>query len=188
MSTLSSDQIIDLVLKSQAGDKEAFAGLYDHFFGLIYRYVYFRVNAEEVDDIVEDVFVKTWTHLEQYEQRDVSFSAWIFRIAHNAVVDHHRRHRPLGVLNPETEDFSKDAAPKERTHSKILGEQVRSEVQKLKEPYRQLITLKFLMGLSNAEVAEILGEREGNVRVMQFRALKTLKQALQERGIHAEFL
>jgi RNA polymerase sigma factor (sigma-70 family) len=61
-------------------------------------------------------------------------------------------------------------------------------VDQLKEPYRQVITLKFLIGLSNPEIAEVLGEREGNVRVLQFRALKELKDLLSEKGVKSEFL
>lgn len=177
-----------LVLSSQEGDKEAFAQLYDALFDRIYKYVFFRVNAHEVDDIVEDVFIKVWVNLPKYEKRDVSFAAWVFRIAHNAVIDHRRGHRSLSPLDPRLEDESAAAAPKRQAERALLSEDLRAAINELREPYRQVVTLRFLSGLSNAEIAEILGQREGNVRVMQFRALKDLKYKLSERGFKAEFL
>ncbi len=177
-----------LVSAAQGGDKDAFGQLYDGFFEKIYRYVHYRVPAKEVDDLVELVFMKAWMNLERYEKRDVPFGAWIFRIAHNVVIDFRRQHRSLLELDEQLPDLSEVAAPSARTHRKLVDATVRDEVEQLKEPYRQVITLKFLMGLSNEEVAQVLGEREGHVRVMQFRALKMLKDRLAEKGIQKEFL
>ncbi len=189
MSNAPTESDIDaLVVSSQEGDKEAFAGIYDHYFDQIYRYVFFRVKAEEVDDIVETVFIKCWVNLEKYEKRDVSFGAWLFRIAHNAVIDHRRAHRPILPIDPRTEDESVSAAPKKKTEQVLAAKEVREAVDQLREPYKQVVTLKFLIGLSNSEIAEILGQREGNVRVLQFRALKELKEKLGEKGFKPEFL
>lgn len=188
MSDTPNIDIDALIIAAQEGDKEAFAEVYDHFFDKIYRYVYFRVNAPEVDDIVETIFIKCWMNLEKYEKRDVSFGAWLFRIAHNAVIDHRRAHRQILPIDPNIEDESKYAAPKKQTEQAIAAKKVREAVAGLREPYRQVVTLKFLIGLSNAEIAEILGEREGNIRVLQFRALKDLKETLGELGFKPEFL
>ena len=177
-----------LVLEAQEGDKEAFAKLYDYFFDRIYRYVYFRVPQAEVDDLVEMVFIKSWIHLEKYEKRDVQFSAWLFKIAHNIVIDHRRSHRPLSEMTEEIEDQSEKAAPKAKAEKNMTSQIIREAVERLKEPYRQVVTLKFLIVLSNSEIAEIMNEREGNIRVLQFRALKELKVFLQEKGVQAEFL
>lgn len=185
----SQDFNVDaLVALAQEGDKEAFAQLYDRFFDPIYRYVYFRVTASEVDDLVETIFIKAWINLEKYEKRDVQFSAWLFRIAHNTVIDHRRSHRPLFEIKEEMEDRSEKTAPKVLTEKNMLSKIVREAVNELREPYRQVITLKFLIGLSNAEIAEILQEREGNIRVLQFRALKELKEIFDQRGLKQEFL
>lgn len=177
-----------LVLAAQEGDKEAFAKLYDHFFDPIYRYVYFRVTASEVDDLVEMTFIKAWINLEKYEKRDVNFSAWLFKIAHNIVIDHRRSHRPLFEVKEEIQDESDKAAPKELTEKTMLSQTIRAAVDELKEPYRQVVTLKFLIGLSNTEIAEVMNEREGNIRVIQFRALKELKNILNRKGLQKEFL
>lgn len=173
---------------AQEGDKDAFAHLYDHFFEPIYRYVYFRVSPSEVDDLVEVVFIKAWMNLEKYEKRDVNFSSWLFKIAHNTVIDHRRSHRPLFEVKEEVQDESAHAAPKELTEKTMLSATVRSAVDELREPYRQVVTLKFLVGLSNTEIAEVMNEREGNIRVMQFRALKELKLILNKKGLKQEIL
>lgn len=177
-----------LVFAAQEGDKDAFGKLYDLFFEAIYRYIFFRVPAAEVDDLCELVFIKAWMNLEKYEKRDVQFSAWIFRIAHNAIIDFRRQHRSLAVMDENLEDKSENNAPKLSTEKALASREVREAVEQLKEPYKQVITLKFLIGLSNPEIAEILGEREGNVRVLQFRALKELKQILGQKGLEKEFL
>lgn len=188
MSIKTPDNIDELVLNAQEGDKDAFGEIYDCYFDPIYRYVFFRVNNEEADDIVETVFIKAWVNLPKYEKRDVSFGAWLFRIAHNAVIDHRRKHRSILPIDPQIEDNSAKAAPKQQTQKSMMAEKLRAEIKNLKEPYRQVVTLKFLTGLSNSEIAEILGEREGNVRVIQFRALKELKRLLSEKGFKPEFL
>lgn len=177
-----------LVFAAQEGDKEAFGKLYDLYFESIYKYIFFRVPSFEVDDLCEMVFIKAWMHLEKYEKRDVQFSAWLFRIAHNAIIDFRRQHRSLAPMDERLEDKSEDNAPKLTTHKNMLSREIREAVEQLKDPYKQVITLKFLIGLSNPEIAEILGEREGNIRVLQFRALKELKGILGEKGLEKEFL
>lgn len=187
--SMPTPEIDDLVVAAQEGDKDAFGEIYDLFFEKIYRYVYFRVNGEEVDDIVETVFIKAWTKLEKYApQKDASFNAWLFRIAHNSVIDHRRTHRSILPIDPRLQDVSDRAAPEKQTEKVMMAQMIREEVNQLKEPYRQVVTLKFLTGLSNAEIAEVLEQKEGNVRVMQFRALKELRRRLEERGIKSEII
>src|SRR3989338_10018248 len=85
------DQEIErLVLKIQQGDHDAFATLYDIFIDPIYRYVYYRVNQNDAEDLTEVVFLKVWENILQYKKQKSTFAAWIFRIAHNLVVDHYR--------------------------------------------------------------------------------------------------
>lgn len=185
---LPEEQLDALVLEAQEGNKDAFARIYDHYFDPIFRYVFFRVPEMEVDDIVETVFIKCWTKMPQYQKRDVSFGAWLFRIAHNAVIDYRRAHRPVAQIDPRMSDESRAAKPKQRTERQLMAEKLRFAVSQLKEPYRQVVTLKFLMGLSNKEVAEIMHEREGNIRVIQFRALKKLRLILEEHHINIKTL
>ncbi|MFT7183727.1 MAG: RNA polymerase sigma-70 factor (ECF subfamily) [Oceanicoccus sp.] len=184
---LTDPEIDGFVTSSKEGDKDAFGQLYDHFFDKIYRYVFFRVPAHDVEDIVETIFIKSWTKMDSYEKRDVKFSSWLFRIAHNAVIDYRRAHKKVLPMDPRIKDESIHSAPKKMAEQNLRARQVREAVNQLKEPYRQLVTLKFLIGLSNSEIAEIMRQREGNVRVMQFRALKQLKNHLSEKDLTFEF-
>lgn len=183
-----STQIDALVLLAQEGDKDAFGKIYDQFFDQIYRYVFFRTKPEEVEDIVESVFIKAWVNLEKYEKRDFSFSSWLYKIAHNATIDHHRAHRSIEPIDENLRDESEGSEPQRLAEQGMLAVKVREVLKELKDPYKQVVSLKFLNGLTNAEIAEILGEREGNVRVLQFRALKELKKKLEEKGISSEVL
>lgn len=187
MSSLNETDIDTYVEASKEGDKSAFAQLYDHFFDKIYRYVYFRVSIDDVEDVVETIFIKAWSNMDRYEKKDVKFSSWLFRVAHNAVIDYRRAQRKFLPIDPRIEDESLNAAPKMRTEQSLRSEAVRNAIRSLKEPYRQLVTLKFLIGLSNSEIAEIMSQREGNIRVMQFRALKKLKQILEEKNLSMDF-
>lgn len=177
-----------LILSAQEGDKEAFAEIYEMFFEQIYKYVYFRVNGVDADDIVETIFIKVWMNLDKYEKRDCNFSSWVYKIATNTVIDFHRAHRQILPIDASIQDESDDNAPKKTTERVLMSKKVRDALEELKEPYKQVISLKFLSGLSNTEIAEILGQREGNVRVLQFRALKELKKILEEKGLSYEML
>ena len=181
-------QIDALVVSAQEGDKDAFGKIYDTFFDAIYRYVFFRMRAGEVEDVVENIFIKCWMNLDKYEKRDFSFSAWLYKIACNTVIDYHRSHRKIEAIDERIVDESEEAMPKKIAEDGLMSEKVRAALNQLKDPYRQVVTLKFLNGLSNFEIAEILGEREGNIRVLQFRGLKELKKNLEEQGISREIL
>lgn len=180
--SLDPAQLERLIVEAQEGDKEAFAGIYNHFFDPIYRYVYFRVNPEEVDDLVEDVFVKAWVNLPKYQKREAGFNSWIYKIASNSVIDHRRTHRSIATLDPEMQDHSVEASPEERAHQSLMGRDVRQALSKIREPYRQLLTLKFLNGFSNEEIAKTLDRSEGNIRLLQYRALKALRAQLEKSG------
>lgn len=175
-------EIDALVKKAQDGDTDAFAQVYDVYFTHVYRYVYYRVNKDDVDDLVSKVFMKAWDKLHKYESRGVGFGAWIFRIAHNLVVDQYRTHRTIAEIPHDLADERSDVDPRHQAQLKLDQVALKGALQGLKESYRQVIVLKYINGLSNQEIAKILKCREGNVRILQFRALKELKKILQENG------
>ena len=176
-------EIDALVLKSQAGDTEAFAKLYDILVTPIYRYLYYKVERSEVEDLTEAVFVKVWEHLPRYRKGKAAFTSWVFRIAHNLVVDYYRLNKVVRELDETLPDERREHNPLSRLQSKLDRENLREAISQLKESYQQVVTLKFINELSNEEVAEVLGRKPGNIRVLQFRALKSLKQILQEMGL-----
>ena len=177
---------IELLVKSaQKGDAEAFAGVYDCFVDQIYRYVYFRVPKEDAEDVTEMVFLKAWEKLKQYKSGKKSFSAWVFRIAHNLIVDSYRfkKDRDFSELTPDIPEYRREHNPINMTESSIHADKLLIALSKMKKNYKQVVILKFINELSNAEIAQILKKNEGSVRILQFRALKILKKELQELGV-----
>jgi RNA polymerase sigma-70 factor, ECF subfamily len=181
---LSDQEIDSLVVKSQQGNQDAFGKLYDNFVTPIYRYIYYKVNKEYVEDLTEILFLKAWENIRKYKKRkNTTFKSWLYRIAHNLVVDHYRLNREHASLSPWISDKKKHADPVRRAQESLHNERLREAISKLKKNYQQVVILKFINDLSNKEISEILNKSEGSVRIMQFRALKALKSELTDMGI-----
>lgn len=179
-------EIEALVLECQDGSHQAFERLYELFVDPIYRYIYYRVNAAEVEDLVETVFMKVWEKIHQYKpKKKTTFSSWIFRIAHNLVVDTYRAQtdRHVEELDPNLMSEDGIADPKSATQQALDQGTLRSALSRLKKPYREVLIHKFINDLSNKEIADILDKSEGSLRILQFRALKALKKELEDEGI-----
>lgn len=179
------EEIEKLVRKSQKGDQDAFAGIYDIFIDPIYRYVYYRVKSVDAEDLVETVFLKVWENIRQYKPRKKSFSAWIFRIAHNLVVDYYRSSKGnmIEELTPQVPDQSREHNPIRVTQGVLDQDALKEAIGKLKKQYQEVIIYKFINDLSNKEIADILKKSEGSLRILQFRALKALKRELLDMGV-----
>lgn len=178
-------EIEALVSKAQDGDVDSFAVVYDHFVDKIYRYVYYRVPKEDVEDITEMVFLKAWEKLKQYKSGRKSFSAWIFRIAHNLVVDTYRfkKDKEFVELSPNVPEHRREHNPIKVTENSLHSDKLKTAISKIKKNYRQIVVLKFINELSNVEIAQVLNKSEGSVRILQFRALKALKKELEDMGV-----
>src|SRR3989338_4786186 len=111
---IRGEEVEKLVELVQDGDHEAFSRIYDIFIDPIYRYVYYRVNSADAEDLVETVFLKVWENIRQYKPKKKSFSAWVFRIAHNLVVDYYRASKSNFV-----EELDMQIADQDRQHNPI---------------------------------------------------------------------
>jgi RNA polymerase sigma-70 factor (ECF subfamily) len=178
-------EIEKLVLRVKEGDQEAFAELYNTFVDRIYRYVYYRVKVEDAEDLVGTVFLKAWENIWKYKAKKGSFSSWIFRIAHNLVIDYYRASKDV-----DFEELKIDIPSYKREHNPIgVVEQgfdvevLKCALKKIKKTYQEVIIYKFINELSNAEIALILKKSEGSLRILQHRALKALKVELEEMNI-----
>lgn len=169
---------IDLLERAVQGDAEAFGVLYREHLERVYRYVLYRVgDPYEAEDLTETIFLKAWEALPDYRVEGQPWTAWLFRIAGNTVIDYYRTRHPHSELE---EALPADGPePVERVS---LGEemaQLRAALGQLPPEQQHLLVLRFVEGLSHAEVARILGKTEGNVRVMQHRALAALAKLLE---------
>lgn len=185
-STISKDEIEKLVIEVKTGNHDAFSQVYDFYIDQIYRYVYYRVKSEDSEDLTETVFLKVWENIASYKHRSgYWFSAWIFRIAHNLVVDYYR-----SAKNRDFDELGIDIASKDRQHNPIREADrsfdkrvLRIAIGKIRKSYQDIIVYKFLNELSNAEIAVIMKKSEGSLRILQHRALKALKIVMADMGV-----
>lgn len=176
-SASSDDELID---RAKQGDKDAFGQLYERYLTPIYNFIIYRVgNQQEAEDLTEIVFVKAWQALDRYQLQGVPFLAWLYRIARNLVTDYHRAHK-TPHLNLDTQITLPDPLPnpEEQVLASIQFEQLLEKIATLEPLYQDVLTLRFIQGLSHDEVADILDRNRGAVRVLQHRALQTLRRLI----------
>ena len=165
--------------RARAGDQQALAAVYDWYLPRVYRYVLSRLgNVAEAEDLTEDIFLRMLGAIADYKRTGVPFSAWLFRIARNHLVSYYRKNgnRKADALQETMADSRHDPASIVETQL-ILGE-VAEAVQRLPDAQRDVIALRFAVGLSIAETAQVLGKRQGNVKALQHKAVTRLQKIL----------
>jgi RNA polymerase sigma-70 factor (ECF subfamily) len=171
----------NLVERAIRGDKGAFGLLYERHMDAIYRYVFFRVGSPaDAEDLTEDVFVRAWEAIENFERgRKGSFMSWLYRIAHNLVIDHYRKRQPQS-WSSEQLAFEESRLPtvEEAAHHNQDVMRLAQAINKLEDVEQQVIVLRFIEGLSHEDVSTIIGKSEGASRVIQHRALVNLRALL----------
>ena len=171
----------ELVLLAKDGDPEAFGLLYDNYLERIYRYIYFRVTDEQTaEDLASQVFCKAWENLDRYKPSGAPFEAWLYTIARNAVIDHYRTRKETVSLDEITTLAGNGPAPDEEAELQFETESLRDALQVLTDEQQQVLTLKFISGMSTDEIANMLGKRPGAVRALQMRGLQALSKILGE--------
>lgn len=176
-------EIENLVAMAKKGDTDAFASLYDMLIAPVYRYIYFKVDKNDVEDLTELVFLRVWENIHQYKKRKTSFSSWVFRIAHNLVVDHYRLKRDIMELDTNIQTYERSHNPISKAEDALNHENLKRALSSLKDSYRQVLVLRFLEELSNKEIAEVMKKSEGGLRILQMRALRALRETLKDMGI-----
>jgi len=167
-----------LVRRAQQHDQEALARLYEEHFDKIYRYVTLRIGNEmEAEDVTQQVFVNTLQSISSFKWRGISFSAWLFRIAHNQAVDYLRK-KKRAALPLDESLVSNDINPQLVAEDKQDIEQLLQATKKLTEAQREVISLRFTSGLPIAEVAKVMGKSQGAVKALQHSAIVALRKAL----------
>jgi RNA polymerase sigma-70 factor, ECF subfamily len=167
--------------RARTGDQQALADLYDWYMPRVYRYVIARIgNTAEAEDLTEEVFLKMLGAIAGFRWREVPFSSWLFRIAHNSIATHYRRNAQRGGMTAELSEDMVDGRHDLATavEEQITLEEVRRASQLLPDAQREVIALRFAVGLSIAETAKALGKREGNVKALQHKAVAKLQKML----------
>ncbi|HUS82014.1 MAG TPA: sigma-70 family RNA polymerase sigma factor [Dehalococcoidia bacterium] len=166
--------------RARAGDQQALGAVYDWYLPRVYRYVLSRVgDVAEAEDLTEDIFLRMLSAIADYKRTNVPFSAWLFRIARNHVVSHYRRNglrKNHGTIDETVADSRQD--PASIVERQLMLGEVAEAVQRLPEAQRDVIALRFAVGLSVAETAHVLGKRQGNVKMLQHKAVARLQKVL----------
>ena len=171
--------------RAQRREPDAFGQLYEEHFDRIYRYVVLRVrNQADAEDITQQVFLKALENIGSYRWRGMPFASWLFRIAHNLVVDHwKKKSREKVVVVAAPEEIDQVAAsslndPATLAELKFDMKQLSVSCEQLSDGQREIISLRFAGGLSVAEAAKVMGKSEGAVKVLQHAALVKLRRIL----------
>ena len=176
----------ELITNAIEGDKVAFGELYQRYVERIYNYCYYRTgNHQDSEDLTARVFMRALSHIPNYDNRGVPFSAWLYRIAHNLIANWHRdnkRRKIIAIdeymLSPNPED-----APEFMTEYLEEQESLMEVVRTLPEDRQKLLFLKFVERLSNAEIGAMMDRTEGAIKSLYHRTLSTLQDEMTSRGI-----
>ena len=170
-----------LVRRAQQQDQEAFAELYEAYFDKIYRYIVLKIgDRTEAEDMTQQVFLKSLKSLPTYKQRDVPFSSWLYRIAHNQVVDHFRktsRQQSIELTDAITPDDPHEN-PQHQTELKADIVHLVKATRQLTKTQQEVIALRFSSDLPVAEVARLMGKSEGAVKALQHSAVVALRKIM----------
>lgn len=177
VSTHDPSEVVQLVDRAAGGNFEAFGQLYGIYLDRIYRYAFHQVQDRmTAEDITEEVFVKAWKAIKSCRGKGQTFSAWIYRIAHNHIINTLRNTQKFTSI--EMENVAEISDPKLEVEMKLEQQELTEMIDDLPQNQRQVVVLKFIEGLDNREIGKIMRKSEGAVRILQMRALTTLRQKI----------
>ena len=182
MNTLKQKIIIARIRK---GDSAAFRELYDIFSDKIYRFVFFRLpNEQDAKDLLQEIFLSVWDYLNKDDVEVKNLQALIYKITKNSVSNYYVKNK-LRLSEVGLDEVEYKIGESDET-SEVLDirleiEKVSQHLKNLKRPeYQEVIELKYISGLSHKEISKILDKTEQNVRTILHRAIKNLKQKIEE--------
>lgn len=180
----------DIILsRAVSGDAEAFGVIYERYFSRIYNYIYYRTgNHHDAEDLTARVFIRAIRSITNYQDRGLPISAWLYRIAHNLVANWHRdKSRRPEILLDETVSLHQPVEHPEVTLMQSEEqERLLRIIRKLPQERQQLIILKFVDHLSNAEIGQIMGRTEGAIKSLYHRTLLSLRDDLIKGGVNLD--
>jgi RNA polymerase sigma-70 factor (ECF subfamily) len=178
---MNEQQVQDtqLLARALAGDAAAFGDLYERYLDAIYHYVFYRVGGrEEAEDLTETIFLRAWLALDKNPPREAPFRLWLYRIAHNAIVDYYRKRKDLLGLEAAALIPDPEEGPEASVTRQERADALKRKMQQLKEDHQQVLACRFIAGLSHAETAIIISRTEEAVRALQYRAIVALRNLL----------
>lgn len=176
----------DVLTRASQGDRDAFGQLYERYIDRIFNYVYYRTgNLHDAEDLTARVFQRAMNHIKNYTDRGVPFSAWLYRIAHNLVANWHRdrsRRQEIPINDVPILPSKGDHPERNLVHSQEQDALLRL-IRRLPSERQNLLILKFVENMSNAEIGAIMGRSEGAVKSLYHRTLLALRDQLGDQNI-----
>ncbi len=169
--------------EAQDGNQGAFGKLYEFYLPKIYRFILLKVtHKNEAEDLVHEVFLNAWQNLHSYTARGFPFSSWLYQIARNEVIDFYRTRKFTARLD-DLEDFVfKVAEQQSQELNHVLDlEKVQQFIARLTSDQQDVLIMRFVEDLSHREIAATLAKSEGAIRLIQYRAIQTLKQLIEKK-------
>lgn len=165
----------------ESSKKKEFLEAYDRYSPAILRHIYFRINNWELaEDLTQETFLKTWTYIAGSKGKIDNLKTFMFRVAHNLIVDHYRRkpRMPISIENVDPDKVKIEAVQESQANAVIEMDLMKKSLQKLDENHRQIITYRYIDDLSIEEIEKITERSANNISVMLHRALKNLKEGV----------
>lgn len=180
----------EILARAVAGDVEAFGAIYTAYREFVFRFILRRVRHTPLaEDLTTEVFIKAFRYIGKFEWKGTDFGAWLLAISRTRIVDHFRtrantREIPVswddcGDLR-EAIDTHLEGRPEESVTDHLSNQQVIAGLQALPPGQRSVLILRFLQDLSQLETAEWLGMTEGQVKSLQYRAVRTMARQFPE--------
>ena len=182
MNKRSPEELKEVFLQAKNGDNNAFTALFEDFYKPIFSYIFLRLRDREVSkDLTQDVFLKIYTSIDRVYVPTSSPLAYFYTVAKNTLIDYFRKKKDVFV----SEDFFgtiEDTADSEETKvdEKITLERVMVHITALPEDQEQAILLRYIDDKTYPEIARVLGKNEDAVRQLVSRALKTLRNKIDQ--------
>jgi RNA polymerase sigma-70 factor (ECF subfamily) len=175
LATKSENELISL---ASDGNSEAFGVLYERYIDQIYNYIFYRTsNGDDAQDLCSRVFIRALKHIERYEDRGYPFSAWLYRIAHNLVVNWYRdRERTDEIsLADQYPPPTIEGSVEEKIEHRDQKDKLMDVINSLPEDRKELLILKHVEGLTNLEIGQIMDRTEGAIKALYHRTLESLR-------------
>jgi len=171
-----------LLERARAYDADALGELYDQYAPLIYAYLYRRVHdAQLAEDLTGEVFVRVLQAIQSEQFWHISFRGWLYRIAHNLLVDHYRKQPSVPLLALDEQLVAAQGDPDSALAEKLSRQDLLAAISQLTLAQQQVLALRFGEQLAAREVAEVMGKSVGAVELLQHRALIALRRILKEK-------
>ncbi len=165
--------------EAKRANEAKLTSLYGEYYDKIARYAYVHIgNKTEAEDIAEEVFLKALQSLKSYKERGIPMQAWLFRIAHNLVVDHLRKMAKRKTVPIDTVQVEANVNPVTTAEQRIEVERVTKAMEQLSQNQREVLGLRFFGELTAKETGNILSKSDGAVREMQRAAMEKLRKLL----------